>query len=100
METFGEVIRNYRVQKEMTLRELSERVGVSPSFISMMENNKNLGTASEETICKMASVLGINELKLLNLAEKVPEKELVQLKQNALAFFRDDLQSRKSKMVR
>jgi len=90
METFGEVIYHYRNEKGYTLRKFAELIGKSPSFISLLENNKNISSASEETITEMARVLSLPADKLLNLAMKVPEKDLIDLKGVALAFFREE----------
>lgn len=91
MKTFGEVIYEYRVRKGINQREFAKKLGKSPAFISMMENNKNYGNASEETLNRISEILAINKKELFRLAKKVPKKDLLRLKDNALAFFRDDL---------
>jgi transcriptional regulator with XRE-family HTH domain len=91
MKTFGEVIYEYRARKGLTLREFAKKLGKSPAFISMMEDNKNVGTAKEETLNKIAEILSINKKELFRLAEKVPRKDLQRSKYNALIYFRDNL---------
>lgn len=95
METFGEVIKAYRLNKGLTIKELAKDINVFPSFLSMMENNKNQGTAKEETIISLAIALGIDQNQLIYLAKKVPKDVINSYHENALAFFRQDLTLKK-----
>lgn len=57
----GENIRNYRVANNLTQRELSKQIGISPSYLSAIENgilSKN-GSGSLEVMCKIATALGV-----------------------------------------
>jgi transcriptional regulator with XRE-family HTH domain len=40
MEQLGAKLQSLRKQKKLSLRDLAERVGCSPSYLSMVENNK------------------------------------------------------------
>jgi HTH-type transcriptional regulator, competence development regulator len=72
---FGETIRQLRTSKGFSQRALGERVGVSFTYISKVENGKlDFGDyPSEELIRRLAAVLDANEEELLFLAEKIPE---------------------------
>ena len=72
---FGETVRQLRHAKQLTLRDLADRVGVGFTYISKIENH-NLEEGhcpSEKLIHKLAVELEANEDELLLLAEKVPE---------------------------
>jgi transcriptional regulator with XRE-family HTH domain len=72
---FGEMIRELRTAKGLTLRALGEQVGVSHAYISKVENGKlDFGDfPGEALICRLAAALDADEEELLLLAEKIPE---------------------------
>lgn len=73
--TFGEKVRQLRHAKQLTLRDLADRVGVGFTYISKIENDKleEGHGPSEKLIHKLAVELDADEEELLLLAEKVPE---------------------------
>lgn len=73
--TFGEKIRRLRQAKQLTLRDLSAKVGVGFTYLSKIENHKleEGHGPSEKLIKKLAVELDGNEDELLLLADKVPE---------------------------
>ncbi len=40
----GRTIRRLRIERNWTLRELSDKTGIQPATLSRMENNKMIGT--------------------------------------------------------
>jgi len=72
---FGKRVRELRKANGLTLRDLSQRVGVGFTYLSKIETNTlEAGhKASEQLIHKLAIELGGDEDELLLLAEKVPE---------------------------
>jgi HTH-type transcriptional regulator, competence development regulator len=72
---FGETIHNLRKAKDLTLRALGEKVGVSFAYISKVENSKlDFGDyPSEDLIRRLAEVLDADEEAMLLLAEKIPD---------------------------
>lgn len=72
---FGETIRELRTAKNLGQRALAEKVGVSFTYISKVENEKlDFGDyPSEELIGKLADALGHDADELLILAKKIPE---------------------------
>ena len=74
--TFGERIRELRLAKQLTLRELAAKVGVGFTYISKIENHKleEGHGPSEKLIHKLAAELDGDEEELLLLAEKVPDQ--------------------------
>ena len=72
---FGNRVRELRDARQFTQRELAERLGVSVSYISKVENERlHFGDyPSEKFIHKLAVELEADEDELLLLADKVPE---------------------------
>ena len=64
--TIGERIRQYRKQKDVSLNKLAVLSGVSPAYISQLENNKSGGSPSVEIAQKIAKALEISVLNLLS----------------------------------
>jgi transcriptional regulator with XRE-family HTH domain len=72
---FGNRLRAMRTAKGLSQRALGERVGVSFTYISKVENGKlDFGNyPSEDLIRRLAAALDADEEELLLLAEKIPE---------------------------
>lgn len=72
---FSARIRQLRTDKGLSQRTLGERVGVSFTYISKVENGRlDFGDyPSEELIRRLAAALDADEEELLLLAEKIPE---------------------------
>ena len=72
---FGEVLRAYRLEKQLTQEQLSERVDVIRPFISALENGTR--QPSLAMILRLAKALDITPGKLLDpVAEKMEPKYL------------------------
>lgn len=54
-ETFGERVRRLRTG---TLRDLAKQIGISPAFLSDLENNKR--TPGADTLHRLAKALGVS----------------------------------------
>ena len=72
---FGDRVRALRTAMSLSQRALGERVGVSFTYISKVENGKlDFGDyPSEDLIRRLAAALDADEEELLLLAEKIPE---------------------------
>ena len=73
---FGDRIRELRKAKALGQRALAEKVGVSFTYVSKIENEKlDFGDyPSEELIGKLAAALDADKDELLLLAEKIPDQ--------------------------
>ncbi len=69
--SFGERVRERRMEKQITLRKFAEMIGVSPTYVSQIERDE-FEPPVEDKIRKIAKILGENEDELLALANKVP----------------------------
>ena len=67
---FGETIKKNRMNAGIGLREFAGRVGISPGYLSDLENEK-VAPPSEKLILEMAKTLGIEKDELLKAAEKL-----------------------------
>ena len=72
---FGERVRELREQRGWTQRELSERLSVSVSYVSKVENDRlHFGDyPSVKFIHKLANELTADEDELLLLSDRVPD---------------------------
>jgi len=70
-KTFGLLIRKLRKAKDLGLRELAEKVGVSFVNISHIENGRS--GASRKVIQKLAKALDYDMDKLLAAADEIGE---------------------------
>lgn len=86
---FGERVRELRVLRGLTQQIIAERMSVSVSYISKVENGKlHFGDyPSEKFIHKLAGELQADEDELLLLADKVPAAIRCKIRQRP-EFFR------------
>ncbi|MDY0141184.1 MAG: helix-turn-helix transcriptional regulator [Bacteroidales bacterium] len=61
-ETFGEFLKNLRVENEMTLTQLGAKLGIDSGALSKIENNKR--KLDEKILPKIAKVFKLNLDKL------------------------------------
>lgn len=70
--TFGQVLREARLAKGFTLRKFAEDVGISPTYLSQVEQD-NVDPPTAERVKKMADLLGVNSDEWITLAGRLPE---------------------------
>ncbi|MFQ3591749.1 MAG: helix-turn-helix transcriptional regulator [Gemmataceae bacterium] len=71
-QTFGQVLREARLAKGITLRKFAEMVGISPTYLSQVEQD-NVDPPTAERVHTMATLLGANADEWTALAGRVPE---------------------------
>jgi HTH-type transcriptional regulator, competence development regulator len=73
--TFGMRVRQLRLGKNFTLRDLAKKVRVSFTYVSKIESQKlSFGEfPSNDLIIRLARALGADADELLLLAEKIPD---------------------------
>jgi transcriptional regulator with XRE-family HTH domain len=74
MNSLGSTIKQARIDKGMKLRELAKELGISPGYLSNIENDRTDTPPSGELLKKIASILTLNETNLLALADILPNK--------------------------
>lgn len=85
---FGQRVRELREASGQTQRELAERLGVSVSYISKVENERlHFGDyPSEKFIHKLAAELDADEDELLLLTDRVPVSLRKRIRERPEAF--------------
>lgn len=72
---FGKRIRQLRVERQLSLRDLADRVGIDFTYLSKIENNRS-APPSDEVIRRLARELEADPEDLLALAAKVSQEDL------------------------
>jgi len=70
---FGSLARQKRVDKGYSLRKFAELVGVSPTYLSLVEKGKVERPPTAERVRKMAELLGESPDQWIALAGRMPE---------------------------
>ncbi|GIW81354.1 MAG: transcriptional regulator [Gemmatales bacterium] len=70
--TFGELLREKRIDKKFSLRKFAALVGVSPTYLSQVEQG-NVQPPTADRVKRMAELLGENPDEWIALAGRVPE---------------------------
>ncbi|WP_369691840.1 helix-turn-helix domain-containing protein [Bacillus cereus] len=63
----GNRVKTLRMEKKLTQQELADKIGVSKSALSQIENNKT--TPSRETVSALSRILEVTTDYLLGLSE-------------------------------
>jgi len=82
-KSFGQVIRELRIKDKdySSLREFAKKVGLSPAYLSRIENEKE-PPPSEAVVERLAEALGTDKYELFSYAGKVPTEFLETFKKN------------------
>ena len=88
-ERFGATVRREREKREIGLREMAKRIGVSPTYLSKIERDQ-FPPPAEDKIKAIASVLGYDRDELLALAGKVSSDltEIIRSRPRMASFLR------------
>ena len=75
MTTIGQRIREIRKSRNLTQRELADRVGINFTYLSRVENDRldDEQTPREETLQRIAKALDADPDELLLLARRIPD---------------------------
>jgi transcriptional regulator with XRE-family HTH domain len=71
IEMFGAFIRRKREERELGLREMAKRVGISPTYLSKCERDEFV-PPTEERVRRIAEILECDAEELLARAGRVP----------------------------
>jgi transcriptional regulator with XRE-family HTH domain len=82
-KSFGELVRELRIKHKdySSLREFARKVGLSPAYLSRIENEKE-PPPSETVVERLAQALGADKYELFSYAGKVPVEFLETFKKN------------------
>ena len=73
---FGPKLRDLRMQAGLSLRELGDKAGIDPTYISKIESGAK-PPPSKKVILRLAQALDVNEEELLILAGRIPHGMIV-----------------------
>lgn len=68
---FGSYVRERRVIREIGLREMAKRIGVSPTYLSKVERDE-FAPPTEDKVRSIAQILECDPDELLAMAGRVP----------------------------
>lgn len=87
--TLGQTVRTLRKERGLSQRDLAKRIGVDFTYVSKIENDRLDHSPSVRTLVRLAEALEVDELELMDLANKVPPGiSAVARNPEALRFFR------------
>jgi len=87
--TLGQRVKELRRGRGITQRQLAAETGVDFTYLSKIENDRLEHTPSIRTLQDLARALEVDELELMELANKVPPVlEAIARDKEALRFFR------------
>src|SRR2546430_2361998 len=69
-KSFGALVRRERGAKEIGLREMAKKIGVSPTYLSKIERDE-FDPPAEDKVRRIAEILGRDPDELLALAGRV-----------------------------
>jgi transcriptional regulator with XRE-family HTH domain len=69
--TLGEIIHDARAKLELSLRDVTKRLGITPSYLSDIENDRRV--PSEEVLRKLADHLSLDQDDLMARAGRFGE---------------------------
>ncbi len=72
-EKLGHRLKRVRIARDLSLRETAQKVGVSPTYLSRVENCLDPSPPTEKTLRALAEALDENLDELMQLAGRVPE---------------------------
>lgn len=81
--SLGDILRGLRRGKGFTLAALAERVGVTPGYLSMVENRRVNNPPSMKVVVRLEAALGVRDSRLCKAAqwERTPEPIRAQFEQ-------------------
>lgn len=74
-EVYGQILRDYRHEHGLTMRQLARKTGVSLGYISEIERGKK--EASSEMLEDICGGLGLTVLDLLEMAVQLGREQLL-----------------------
>lgn len=87
-EFFGSLMRQYRAELGITLRELASKVGCMPSLLSEVENGLRAAPKDKDLLTRIAHILGLDPERVYESAKNDQERR--DLKALKAMFAKDD----------
>jgi transcriptional regulator with XRE-family HTH domain len=71
-KSFGEALREKRIERGFSLRKFAQLVGISPTYLSQVEQGNN-DPPTADRVKRMSELLGENPDEWIALAGRVPD---------------------------
>jgi len=75
VKTFGQTLRDARTENDVSLRELAERINISPTYLSLIERGISV-PPSEDVVVELESYFGFEPGELMSLSGRIPQDVL------------------------
>jgi len=87
-KNFGTLVRREREAKEIGLREMAKKIGISPTYLSKIERG-DFDPPAEDKVRRIAEIIGHDPDKLLALAGRVASDltEIIRRRPREMADF-------------
>jgi HTH-type transcriptional regulator, competence development regulator len=87
-EKFGALVRREREAKEIGLREMARKIGVSPTYLSKIERG-DFDPPAEDKVRRIAEIIGHDPDELLALAGRIASdlSEIIRQRPRQIADF-------------
>jgi len=87
-KNFGALVRREREAKEIGLREMAKKIGISPTYLSKIERG-DFDPPAEDKVRKIAEIIGRDPDELLALAGRVASDltDIIRQRPRELAVF-------------
>jgi HTH-type transcriptional regulator, competence development regulator len=87
-KNFGALVRREREAKEIGLREMAKKIGISPTYLSKIERG-DFDPPAEDKVRRIAEIIGYDPDKLLALAGRVASDltEIIRQRPREMADF-------------
>lgn len=101
--SFGEIVKAYREEHELSMAEFAQKAGMSKAYIGVLERGENYETGkavvpSVKTLAKLASAM---EMSLSELLENSPNSAISSIeRENPTADNGDGLSEKEWKVIR
>ena len=86
-QALGRHVRERRTAKGLSLRNLAKRIGISPTYLSHVEQGKVESPPTARRVREMAVALGENPDEMIVLAGRVPEDLPEIIRENPTEIF-------------
>lgn len=74
MTAYGKLLREAREQVQISLRRVSEKVGVSSAYMSRIETSDEVTPPTASMICKLCELYQISPYPVLCAAKRMPDE--------------------------
>lgn len=94
----GEQLKQHRTNLGLSIREMSQMIGITPTWLSRLENHHE-NTMSDDTARRVAYVLGIDAREIFRALGRFPKDTMQILAQNKELFHQTWTETERGKEV-